>query len=67
MPVKILSCTPKPFKGTDGKEVQYFWAEAETPDGVRIQVGTKVALQPGQEVEVYRTYDRLGRVTFKLN
>lgn len=66
MLVKILSCTPKPFKGTDGKEVQYFWCDAVTADNIQIQVGSKVQLTPGQEVEVLRGYDRLGRITFKV-
>lgn len=38
---KITKITPKPFKGTEGDEINYFWIKAETTDGEMIEYGTK--------------------------
>lgn len=39
MILKIKSVQSKPFKGSEGEMVPYFWTRAERADGVTIQFG----------------------------
>lgn len=43
MKLYIIAVKPKPFTGTDGKQIPYFWYTARTPEDVRITFGSKTA------------------------
>jgi len=41
MKLKIISMKAKPFKGTDGEQVEYYWYKAlRSEDDVTIEFGT---------------------------
>jgi len=51
MKIKIVKKMEKPFKGSDGDMVPYFWYTFTDPDGVQREAGS--ALGEGVEGETY--------------
>lgn len=49
---KILTVTPKPFKGREGTEIMYFWYNAQRGDGVQINFGSPYEYTENETVEL---------------
>lgn len=68
MKVRILSRKAKPFKGTDGDEVMYFWYDAvREEDGVHFQFGSVRDHEPAEscDLEIQKSESKSGRVFYK--
>lgn len=51
MKIKILEKKPKPFKGSDGEMVNWFWYQTLGDDQVLREVGSNEDLKIGDEFE----------------
>lgn len=66
--VLITKKTAKPFVGTDGDEVMYFWYRAERQsDQVSIDFGSMNEYEEGEKVEVnlLKVERRNGKIGYK--
>lgn len=53
MDLKITKVTNKPFTGSDGEEINYYWYKAvRRGDGVTIEFGSKNEYEEGEQVEL---------------
>jgi len=66
----IKKVIAKPFDGSDGAKVNYFWIKAEREDGVTVDIGTTMDLQSREgetlKLDVEKSERSGGRYGYKL-